>query len=147
MTAKTVCDIRFIEYLPPIDGHFWFVHEDGTIEDPWFGWYDYVIKVNGLDRNKQHYLPADDITQQLATRFYEKALPEPAYQIVKKHFKGKPQKGYCYVNVRLALEKNKGKGKIVFGSMGWTIKDTTKIHYEFGGTPEQGYRMFKDFRR
>lgn len=131
--------------VPAIDGHFWIQHEDGTIEDPWFDWYNFVIDYNGLDQSKQHYLPADEITQKLVIRLFDKSLPDPAFKMVKKQFNGKPKKGHCYVNVRIALENNKGKGKIVFGSMGWAFKGQEKIHYEYGGTPEQGYRNFKDF--
>lgn len=134
-----------------IDGHFWYVSPEGNIIDPWFDDYELCVRVNGLNRNKQQYLPADDFTQKLAIKYYANKFgsfndPESLASAWMRGGNGQFKVACCHLNAMLLLHKYNGEGKIVFGSMGWTRKIDNTIWWEYGGTPEMGFKTFKDFQ-
>ena len=110
----------------PFDGHFWVIR-DGKVIDKSFPEWDMVISINKLDRKKQIYLPADDMTQRLWKQKCQKEYLTEDFSALD----WTPRYGWCYQNALHEIAKN--GGELVFGSMGWKFKSCPKVHYEFGG--------------
>tara|TARA_R110000868_G_scaffold2565_2_gene18424 strand:+ start:3494 stop:3871 length:378 start_codon:yes stop_codon:yes gene_type:complete len=114
-----------------MDGHFW-VNQEGTIIDPYFKSYDFVKRVNNLE-GERIYLPASPLIQAVMKKIYI----EPKIEIVKKLINSRKlslterRPDCCPLNS--VLEWFMNGGEIVFGSLGWKIKNSEEIWWEYGG--------------
>jgi hypothetical protein len=124
---------------PVIDGHFW-VERDGKVIDPYFEEYDKIKKFWGCVGDAV-YQPADDLTQQVILRKFEKILTVKQTGISMKTMGGLKRAYDCWGNASLEIVEN--GGTIVFGSMGWKKKKTGTIHYEFGGDGWKVHQFLK----
>ena len=116
------------------DGHFWVVR-DGRISDPYVKEYDNIKRINDLEGEPQ-YLPApqsvqDDFIKSL-TDYHLSIFGDLASSLRDaKRLGWKPFCGGCQ-NTAL-YESLENGGQIVFGSMGWKKKNSSKIWWEYGG--------------
>ena len=131
------------DFLPSIDGHFWIKKSDGTIIDPWFDQYNFVINLFQTT-NERLYLPAPDFVQILMrTRFergVDKFLKTHNWNMDRLLTTYKLQFGNCYMNCLIGEP-----GELVFGSLGFKREDGS-IHYEYGGADWNNYIQFLNQR-
>lgn len=115
------------------DIHFW-VERDGKIIDPMFKEYEEIKKIRNLS-DEIVYKP---ITDKKLIYKYVKEFHNGwdhlgrSHEIFEWASKGGlfPMFGECYWNSLNEIKKNGGKLKV--GSMGWRIKNSKEVFYEYG---------------
>ncbi len=108
-----------------MDIHCWVVLEDGKIIDPDFAQYELIKKIRNLEGNKL-YKQLQDIEM---TKKYEEMM-KLATSIFMISPRDKTEFNKCFFNA--IINKKKFGGRIVFGSMGWKIKNSYDIFWEYG---------------
>lgn len=123
------------------DIHCWVVKNDGSIYDPYFDEYNKIKLRNNLS-NEQCYeeFPRDN-QNKLWKEYYWKFLVKPTIcdnngkykQNMIKFYANKPQPFECMVNAFCYFLNNKEKGyRVAIGRMGWKIKNSNDVWWEFG---------------
>jgi hypothetical protein len=135
--------VKAIKILP-IDGYFW-VEKDGKIYDPSFKEEKRILDTFGCVYEK-HYKKASDLVQKvyisMLLKGYENLTNISSQEETNKFIKKwKYEFGKGCINIYV-LWKRIG-GNIVFGSMGYRKKQSSSIHWEYGG---DNYETVVDYR-
>ena len=138
--------------FPTIDGHFWVVR-DGKIVDPVFPEYKMSCRMRNADWKNRSHLPASEITQKLMIGMYKKVLTNQFGNIsfeeqsaeIKKFMKlvhghNDPVMNFCFQNCLVEIHER--GGELVFGSLGFKLKNGEGYWYEYGGV---NYTSVKSF--
>lgn len=112
-----------------IDGHFWVVR-DGKIIDPHFKEYDILATEHNWYANKKNYIEAPQATQKIVV-VYLKRITEINTKLLGEEEATKTGYGLCFQNATQEIAKN--GGRLVFGSMGFKIKNKDGFFYQYGG--------------
>lgn len=129
--------------LPMIDGHFWVVR-DGKIIDSEFPEYAMIRQIRNCS-DEQVYLESNPIIQQVLIQkhidVFDKFLNiNTIEEIAKKLSEWLEDEPsifrHCFFNSLMEIAKN--GGRLVFGSMGWKVNNSTEVFYEYGG---ENYRV------
>lgn len=118
-----------------IKGHFWIVR-DGKIIDPHFKEYDDIKKFWNCEGRPQYRLESKEVRRKVKNQFIKEKKK------ILKLIVDNPDKtdwetlcdtgvvfGRCAWNV--IYEQYLRGGQIAYGDMGWRIKNSNEIHYEF----------------
>ena len=131
-----------------IRGHFWVKLEDGTIIDPYFTDYYYAIKyMKNLEGDRVYRECDKEIQRQEITRvilpYMKMVMADEDFKKLReikldKNIENPPltedsyAEGYCHLNaIANKIILGAGRGKIVYGDMGWKMRDSDEIFYEY----------------
>jgi hypothetical protein len=117
----------------PLDIHYWIVNKDGSIYDPHFKSYDFIINFNQTTKKQVHEeFPLDQQKKWWAFHWKTQIKPfmQKNYDGVLDDLARDPIVGHCYINAYAYKLQNRGT-RIAMGRMGWE-RDDGSIHWEFG---------------
>ncbi len=136
---------------PRIDGHFW-VERNGKLIDPNFQSFNNLVCNTWNCEGPKVYLEAPMDVQLQILRWFKEASKCKQFQTWEAFVErfgvlthecvgvGDRRVNCCWINS--VLEYYEHGGRIVFGSMGWKVKNSETIHFEFGGANFTNVRDF-----
>jgi len=155
---REICD-HLNGAVGSIRGHFWLELADGTIIDPMFEVYDAIKYMKGLE-GEALYRPASEEIQRSMTmkhilpvmkKILVKSGAKEEFKRIQEVIKSREKKdekdearnemspldascyrgGYCHINSTINKYIYGKDSKIVYGDMGWKIKGTDEIFWEY----------------
>jgi hypothetical protein len=134
--------LRSAKRYPKVDGHFW-VKRDGKVIDPNFQSFNNLVCQTWNCEGPKIYLEAPKAVQTHIINLYKEANKSKRFLTWESFVER-----FCFLShkcdgvgarmmncgwINSILECHENGGEIVFGSMGWRIKASEEIHFEFGG--------------
>jgi len=144
-------DIECSSKKPKIDGHFW-IKRNNQVIDPNFPNFNKLVHKTWNCEGPKIYLEAPINVQSSMINLFKEADKSDRFKTWEAFVErfcnltyicdglGVRMPNCCWINT--VLEYHENGGEIIFGSMGWKIKDSNKTHYEFGSAK---YIRIEDF--